>query len=257
VEKNAQKPKLIKGGKGFVKDKFKGKTFLIPALITVGGVFCGFLAIISAFNGKYTYAAKCIGLAIILDGLDGRVARRLNATTAFGREFDSLSDLITFGVAPAVLMYSWGFSSIADEFGLLVSFVYLVSCATRLAKFNVKTAEDSSLGDFSGLPSPGAGAALVSIAFCFPEPIVTQTYTALILAYTFVIAFLMVAPISYSSVKKIQLEESDPRLLLVCLAGVTALLWKYNHEMILFMATAYALSGPVLYCFSRFRRAES
>lgn len=256
-EKDPNRPRLLSGGKGYVREKFRGKTFLIPSVITVGGVFCGFLAIISAFNGRYIYASKCIGLAIVLDGLDGRVARRLNATTAFGREFDSLSDLIAFGVAPAVLMYSWGFSNVADEFGLLVAFIYLICCATRLARFNVKTTEDSSLGAFSGLPSPGAGAALVAIPYCFQTQVTSASETTLLMVYTLIIAAFMVLPVAYSSVKKIQLSDNDPRLVLVGLATVVALLWKFNNEMILVVATAYAWSGPIVHLLSRFKRDGS
>jgi len=137
---NHPRAQRMSKGKRFVREKLKGKVFLVPSFITVLSIFCGFLALLSSFQGKFLYAAQCIGIAFILDGLDGRVARRLKATSEFGREFDSLSDLVAFGVAPASLLYSWAFGHIADEFGVLVSFVFVVCGATRLARFNVAAA---------------------------------------------------------------------------------------------------------------------
>ncbi|MCB0322004.1 MAG: CDP-diacylglycerol--serine O-phosphatidyltransferase, partial [Bdellovibrionales bacterium] len=173
-ELDSRRPVLLKGPK--LRDRLQGKTFLIPSFITVVGIFCGFLAAISATRGEFVYACKCIALAILLDGLDGRVARKLNATSAFGREFDSLSDVVAFGVAPAILVYSWGFNRVADEFGLLIAFVFLVCGATRLARFNITSTGElvlrkSAGSGFQGLPIPGAAAAIASIVYCFPAPI--------------------------------------------------------------------------------------
>jgi CDP-diacylglycerol--serine O-phosphatidyltransferase len=241
-------PVLLRGGRSFMRDKLQGKMFLVPGFITVIGVFCGFLAIVSAFKGHYAYATKCIGLALVFDGLDGRVARSLNATSSFGREFDSLSDLVTFGVAPAVLMYCWGFSVVADEFGVLASFVFVVCCATRLARFNINVTEneEASVGAFEGLPSPGAAAALASIVYCFPEPQDSPAIVFFLLTYTFIVAGFMVSTMSFFSIKKINVSHGNPRLNLVLIAIAVALVWKYSQVMILLISTLYCLSGPIM-----------
>lgn len=241
-------PVLLRGGRSFVRDKLQGKIFLVPSFITVIGIFCGFLAIVSAFRGHYAYATKCIGLALVFDGLDGRVARSLNATSSFGREFDSLSDLVTFGVAPAVLMYCWGFSAVADEFGVLASFVFVVCCATRLARFNINVTEneEAAVGAFEGLPSPGAAAALASIVYCFPEPQDNPVIVFFLLMYTFLVASFMVSTMAFFSIKKLNVRRGNPRLNLVLIAIAVAMVWKYSQLMILLISTLYCMSGPVM-----------
>ncbi len=250
-----KKPVLIQGA-GRFRDKFQGKTFLIPSFITLVGTFCGFLGTVSAFHGNYIYACKCIALAILLDGLDGRVARKLNATSPFGREFDSLSDLIAFGMAPAVLMYSWGFSRTADEFGLLVAFLVLVCGATRLARFNITSTGEMKLSrasqGFQGLPIPGAAAALASIVYLFPEPLENEFVVAAMMAYTALVAGLMVSTIDFFSVKYLRLTEGSLRVNVVVLAIAVALTWKYSQLMIAIGSTAYAMSGAVGYLWSKY-----
>lgn len=244
-----KRPILLKGGRRFMREKLQGKTFLIPSLITVAGTFCGFLAIISAIKGRYDYATKCIALAFLLDGLDGRVARSLNATSAFGREFDSLSDLVAFGVAPAILVYCWAFSTNADEFGILVAFVFVICGATRLARFNVTSTNDQapSHGGFTGLPIPGAAAAICALVYCFPEPVTSLIMTGTLMVFMVVIACLMVSTLPYFSIKHVKLKKTNPALLLVLLSAFVALIWKFNYAMILILAVSYALSGLVDY----------
>ena len=137
-----------------VKNRFKSHAFVIPSIVTSVGIFCGFLAVLSSLNGNLDYAVRCIALAFILDGLDGRIARRLNATSDFGRELDSLSDLVAFGIAPAVLIYVWAFQPLAGDFGVLITFAYLVCGATRLARFNVRESNETKENkkSFEGLP---------------------------------------------------------------------------------------------------------
>ncbi len=251
----AKKPILVEGG-GRFRDKFQGKTFLIPSFITLVGTFCGFLGTVTAFRGDYVYACKCIALAILIDGLDGRVARKLNATSAFGREFDSLSDVIAFGIAPAVLVYSWGFSSTADEFGLLVAFLVLVCGATRLARFNITSTGEMKLSrdskGFQGLPIPGAAAALASIVYLFPEPLENEIIVGLMMAYTALVAGLMVSTIEFLSVKHIRLTEGSLRFNVVVLAVAVALTWKYSQVMIAVGSTFYAMSGALGFLWARY-----
>lgn len=255
AQHSGKKPVLIQGA-GRFRDKFQGKTFLIPSFITLVGTFCGFLGTVSAFRGNYIYACKCIALAILLDGLDGRVARKLNATSPFGREFDSLSDLIAFGMAPAVLIYSWGFSQTADEFGLLVAFLVLVCGATRLARFNITSTGEMKLSrasqGFQGLPIPGAAAALASIVYLFPEPLENEFVVALMMGYTALVAGLMVSTIDFFSVKYLRLTEGSLRVNVVVLAVAVALTWKYSQVMIALGSTAYAMSGALGFLWARY-----
>ncbi len=250
------KVKRGKFGKGpeLVRGKLQGN-FLVPSFITVVGIFCGFLAIISAIKGRYDYAAKCIGLAIILDGLDGRVARRLNATSAFGREFDSLSDAIAFGVAPAVLIYLWGFNSVADEFGLLISFLFVACGATRLARFNVTTSDEPKK-HFSGLPIPGAAFALLSIVIVFSEPLQNPVVVAGMLTYTALLGFLMVSTIPFFSIKHLKLSQGNPRRNVALLAFVVALMWYYSRFVLLAVATGYALSGLIFLLYRKILKRD-
>lgn len=244
----------LKRGPRYVREKFRGKSFLIPACVTVTGIFCGFLALVSVFKGRFEYATKCIGLAIILDGLDGRVARRLNATSAFGREFDSLADVIAFGVAPAFLVYFWAFNSMFDEFGLLVSFVFVVCGATRLARFNIMASGESgqASSSFVGLPIPGAAAAIASVIYCYPEPITNVFAVSFMLGYTLFIGSLMVSTVPYLSVKRVKLTHGNQAILVVLVALTVALTWKYSELVILTLATSYAWSGFVVYLVKRY-----
>lgn len=227
-----------------LRERLQSKYRLLPSLVTVMGIFCGFLAIISAIKGDYVYAAKCVLLAIILDGLDGRVARRLNACSEFGKEFDSLSDVMGFGVAPAVLVFCWAFQASADEFGLVVCFIFVVCSATRLARFNVAEPEKSTVS-FTGLPTPGAAAAIVSIVYCFPHSVQSPIFIGMLMGYMLLIGYLMVSTIPFLSIKKLDLTKGNPRLNFILLAAAVALAWKYTPIVILAVSTSYALNGLV------------
>ena len=236
---------LVRGPK-FMRDKFHGKVFLVPSSVTVVGIFCGFLAIISAIRGDFEYAVKCIWLSIILDGIDGRVARRLNATSSFGREFDSLSDLIAFGVAPAVLFYCWAFAHSADEMGVLAGFIYVVSAAARLARFNVDTSSDPK-SYFVGLPSPGAAAAVVSLVYASPGAVENDWLVGFLLFYMSLVGILMITTIPFFSVKRLKFTRDKQKLYLIAIAILVALTWKFSRQVILIISTGYALSGLVQY----------
>ena len=177
-----------------LKERLYRQRYILPNAVTIGNMFCGFLTIIYASSGRFSKAAIAIFIAILLDGLDGRVARRFNATSRFGLEFDSFSDLVSFGVAPAILMYHWCFQIKADEFGVFIGFVYIICAASRLARFNIS---EENLSSFQGLPSPAAAAMIGSIVFSFPivEPgaVIISAGSILMLF----IAYLMVSNIEF------------------------------------------------------------
>ena len=232
-----------------VKSKVARKVqFLIPSFITVVSTFCGFLALLSAVKGRFEYATQCIVLSIILDGLDGRVARRLNATSAFGREFDSLSDLIAFGVAPAVLIYFWAFNTIADEFGILVSFIFIACAATRLARFNIAESSEPSKF-FSGLATPGAALAVASLVYFYPQRLENYYLIGFTMVYSLVLSVLMVSTFRYFSIKRLKLSSGNPRINIFILSLLVALSWYHLRMAILVVGTGYALSGPLWYLY--------
>lgn len=252
-----QRKLLLAGGPRFMREKLQSRIFLVPSCITVVGIFCGFLAIVSGIRGNFEYATKCIFLAIVLDGIDGRVARRLNATSAFGREFDSLSDLISFGVAPAVLFYTWAFSSAADEIGVLAGFFYTVCAAARLARFNVDSTDAEPKAHFVGLPSPGAAAAAASVVYAFPAPVENPAAVGMLLVYLAVVGGLMVSVLPFFSVKKVKFTRDQQNLYLIALALLVPLTWKYSRIVLLVISVGYAMSGLVQYALRpRRRKAE-
>jgi len=254
AERRKQRLLLVRGPR-FVREKLHGKIFLVPSSVTVVGIFCGFLAIISSIRGDFEYAAKCIVLAIFLDGIDGRVARRLKASSAFGKEFDSLSDLIAFGVAPAVLFYCWAFSRVADEIGVLAGFVYVVCAAARLARFNVD-ATDEPKAHFVGLPSPGGAAAAASMVYAFPAVVENEFATGALLLYLVVVGSMMVSTIPFFSVKKVKFTRAHQKYYLIALAFLVPLTWKYSRLVFLTIATGYAFSGLVQYFLRRRRKSR-
>ena len=225
-----------------LKDLLYRRRYAIPNAVTVGNMFCGFLSIIYASSGRYEKAVIAILIAILLDGLDGRVARRLNATSKFGIEFDSFSDLVSFGVAPAMMMYQWAFRPIADEFGVAVTFFYALCAASRLARFNISA---ENLKSFSGLPSPGAAVFVVAVINTIP---VQQDSMLMVVIGTLVMlcaGYLMVSTMEYMSIKQLKLTGVKLRGRLA-IGLLIALTWYYPAAVLLLLSGGYALSGPVM-----------
>jgi CDP-diacylglycerol--serine O-phosphatidyltransferase len=217
-------------------------------------MFCGFLSIIYGSSGRFKEAAALVLFAILLDGIDGRVARGLNSTSPFGVEFDSFSDLISFGIAPGLLVYNWCFKvqMQADEVGVLISFLYGVCAAGRLARFNVTP---SALKDFVGLPSPGAAGAMAAMVYAVPDLWVSPTIVAIVGGITILLGALMVFTIPYASVKSIKLSSLHVPTL-VAIAGCIALLWYSARVGLVVVCFGYALSGLVTWCLPRRKKIE-
>jgi CDP-diacylglycerol--serine O-phosphatidyltransferase len=205
-------------------------------------MFCGFIAIMYASSGRLEKAVIAILIAILLDGLDGRVARRLNATSKFGVEFDSFSDVVSFGLAPAVMVYHWAFQLSADEVGVAITFLYALCAASRLARFNISS---ENLASFSGLPTPGAAAFVVSIIYC--SPFSHDSYALVVLASVamLTVSYLMVSTIEFMSIKQVKLSGMKLRGRLL-LGLLIALVWKSPSLGLLALSGFYAASGPFL-----------
>jgi CDP-diacylglycerol--serine O-phosphatidyltransferase len=205
-------------------------------------MFCGFIAIFYASSGRLEKAVIAILIAILLDGLDGRVARRLNATSKFGVEFDSFSDLVSFGVAPAVMMFHWAFQILADEVGVAFSFLYALCAASRLARFNIAS---DNLKSFTGMPTPGAAAFIVAIVYTAPHQHASYVVLGLASLALVVAAYLMVSTIEFMSIK--QLKLSGIKLRGRILIGlIIALVWKSPSLGLLLLSGGYVASGPFL-----------
>lgn len=220
--------------------------YLLPNLLTTSALFAGFYAIVSAIHAHYEAAAIAIFIAMVLDGLDGRIARMTNTQSAFGAEYDSLADMVSFGVAPAILAYEWLLHE-AGKLGFLAAFVYASAAALRLARFNSQSAS-SDRKFFRGLPSPAAAAVVAGFIWCFDTHDLHGH--GLIVALTFVVtvtcAALMVSNIRFYSFKDLDLRSRVPfvKVLAVVLGfGVISV----NPPIVLLLAfVAYASSGPIM-----------
>lgn len=221
--------------------------YIIPSLLTSGNIFCGFYALIAAYKGSYELAALAILAAIILDGLDGRVARFANASSDFGTEYDSLADVITFGVAPAFLVYSC-FLKDLERLGLLAAFLFTACGALRLARFNLHS-EDTQKTDFLGLPIPAAAGLLASAAlFLFEWGGLSQKgEQVFFLIWVYLLAFLMVSNIRYHSFKHLKLRKRKPFHLLVVLLLAILVVAAIPQVMLFLLFFVYAMSGPVAF----------
>jgi len=191
--------------------------YILPSLFTTGNVFCGFYAFIAVLNEKYYVAAWALVVAIIFDILDGRVARLTKTTSAFGVQYDSLADIISFGMAPAFLAYSWVLKPFG-RLGWMAAFLYLLCGTLRLARFNV-TKPDIRGQHFIGLPIPAAAAVIASIVIAFEDMFATRMNPIFMVAVVYLLAFLMVSNIKYPALKRFEFKKrvSFTRFLFVIL----------------------------------------
>ena len=176
---------------------------LLPSLFTLANLFCGWACVVYAMRGQFHTAAPFIGVAIVLDMLDGRIARMTGSSSAFGVEFDSLADLISFGMAPAALTFQWGLAPLG-RLGWAIGFIYLAAAAVRLARFNIQRVPDKRY--FVGLPSPSAAAIPAATIFFASAPITDRGPAFLALAILLVPALLMVSTIRFRSLKNLDLD---------------------------------------------------
>jgi CDP-diacylglycerol---serine O-phosphatidyltransferase len=225
---------------------------ILPSLFTTGNLFVGFWAVIKSIHGEYADAAVLIGWAIVLDLLDGRIARLTNTTSEFGGELDSLADVISFGVAPAVLAYTWGFSSL-PRVGWLAAFLFVVCGALRLARFNVQRhAVDGRY--FVGLPIPAAAAQVAAWVNLMSEPLTARPHAAVAVALVVILAFLMVSTLRYHSFKKLDLRTRRSYLTVLGIALMFLLVALHPRSVLLVLASLYWLSGPTFYVLGLARR---
>ncbi|MDP3875441.1 MAG: CDP-diacylglycerol--serine O-phosphatidyltransferase [Methylobacter sp.] len=229
--------------------------YLLPNLFTTGALFSGFYAITSAMGGRFETAVIAIFVAMILDGLDGRVARLTNTQSEFGAQYDSLSDMISFGAAPALVMYLWAFSSMG-RLGLFAAFVHTAGGALRLARFNTQlTTADKNY--FQGLPSPAAAAILAGfIWICLEYDYDIELFKYFALCLTISTGLLMVSNFRYSSFKNIDLKGKVPFFVAIAAMLGIAFVMAQPQTMLFLLFLGYAISGPAFTLVMRRRRLQ-
>lgn len=248
--------------------------YLIPSIFTAANIWLGYFAVINALRGfqlvatgdgyaeaatHFDNAARAIGWAVLFDALDGRIARMTRTNTEIGIQLDSIADVLTFGVAPAVLAYSWGYGSAlaegsdAHKLGWFFSFLYLVCGAFRLARFNVQAMRPASdradKKSFVGLPIPAAAGTVAAVVHFAPAPLVVHGAeramlgSAALMGLLAVLAALMVSTVRYPSFKGVGVRRRSARTLILALAAASTLVWFYSRPTLLAVAAGYTLYG--------------
>ena len=259
------------------KGRLRRGVYLLPSLFTVGTLVCGFYAVLQTLRGAglldtqgdprmaFDFAARAIGWAILFDGLDGRIARMTNASSEFGREFDSLADVITFGLAPALLAYSWGVKPVEEIYGSqivyylqqagwVITFAFLICGAARLARFNIDAVKPTTdRKAFVGLPIPGAAGVIAATVHFFKYPIPDWYISLVWLGLVGVLAFLMVSRVRYPSFKAFDLRKRRPYGAIILMGILVYAIWRFSEYSLMTLATVYAFSGPVSFFISKIR----
>lgn len=263
--------------------------YIIPSAFTIGNILCGFYAVINSAKAfqdlaapeaahLFDKAAIAIGVAVLFDGLDGRIARMTKTTSEFGVELDSIADVVTFGVAPAVLAYTWGYGSTAgvEKWSWAVSFFFLICGALRLARFNVmaRAPKFSQAGNtpkldkryFVGLPIPPAAGMLAAIIHFTPTPIAIyppqqkELFSWFLLVGMGLLSVLMVSTLRYTSFKDMGFQSNKPFIALPLFSLFIALIWFHSQLLLLVLGIGYVTHGPLLKLFGfvgRLRRPFS
>ena len=229
--------------------------YLLPNLFTTAALFSGFYAIVQAMNGKFEHAAVAIFIAMVLDGLDGRVARLTHTQSEFGAEYDSLSDMVSFGVAPSLLMYEWAFRDLG-KLGWFAAFIYCAGTALRLARFNTNI-EIVDKRYFQGLPSPAAAALIAGFVWVMLDNDYSgQDLRWFAVALTVFAGLSMVSNLRFYSFKGFNMRKSVPFIVIFLVALFFILISSYPPGVLFLLFLAYSLSGYVLWLLDLRKKAS-
>ncbi len=231
---------VSEGGK---KVRHRG-VYLLPNLFTTGALFGGFYAIVSAMNGNFTHAAIAIFVSMLLDGMDGRVARMTNTQSAFGEQYDSLADMVSFGVAPALVVFSWVLQDLG-RWGWAAAFIYMACAALRLARFNTQIGVVDKKY-FIGLASPAAASVVAGVVWVWSAETPESPWGILVAIVTALTGLLMVSNFRYTSFKSLDFRGRVPFAFMLLVVLVFASLIIYQEQGIMAIAVLYALSAPAL-----------
>jgi CDP-diacylglycerol--serine O-phosphatidyltransferase len=241
--------------------KLRRGIYLLPSSMTVANMLCGFYAVMATLKGGYgdlDSAAKAIGLAIVFDSFDGFVARATGTSSEFGKQFDSLADMVSFGIAPAVLAFTWGVRGISEsefldirrlhQIGWWVALSFVICCAWRLARFNIQgMAPGSGSRNFVGLPCPAAAGLIAATVHAIKSPIVDWRWAVFWMAVVVADAALMSSTVRYRSFKDFPMARRQPSLIIIILALLIWLIVFYSEVVLMFVATTYVAAGVALY----------
>jgi CDP-diacylglycerol--serine O-phosphatidyltransferase len=244
--------------------KLRRGIFLLPSLFTVGNLLCGYYACVATLVGNslqadpFDHASKAIGLAILFDSLDGRVARLTGTNTEFGVQFDSLADVVSFGIAPGLLAYSWGVRHLPGldsdsgvqqiaHFGWWFCLAFVVCCAWRLARFNVQGMAPGGSKYFVGMPTPAAAGMIAAVIHAFKSPIQDWRWSIAWIFLTLGLAALMTSTIRFYSFKDLPWTRKQPSLAIVFIALLGAAIWRWSEEVLLLIAGSYTAIGVTLH----------
>jgi CDP-diacylglycerol--serine O-phosphatidyltransferase len=237
------------------RNRLRRGVYLLPSLLTMGNMFCGYACVVYAMRGEYETAAPFIGFAIVLDVLDGRIARMTGTTSAFGVEFDSLADVISFGVAPAILSFAWGLSPLG-RLGWAAGFLFVAAAAMRLARFNIQ----SGGGDkryFVGMPSPAAAAIPAATVYAYPWGLYDYRAALPAIAMVIVPAALMVSTIRFRSFKTLESQTRRPYTVLIFVAAAIVLVATHPRFMLVAIAYSYLASAFIGLAVARLRHRST
>jgi CDP-diacylglycerol--serine O-phosphatidyltransferase len=232
--------------------RFRRGVYLLPSMFTMGNLFCGYACIVHAMRGEFATAAPFIGFAMILDTLDGRIARMTGASSDFGVELDSLADVVSFGMAPAILSFTWGLQPLG-RLGWAVGFLFVAAAALRLARFNIQAGSQDKRY-FVGLPSPAAAAVPAATVFAYPYGFTTNVEAVPVMAMVVVPALLMVSTIRFRSFKTFDLQTRRSYTVLLLVAVVLVVAAAQPDYLFVGLAYGYLLLAFVELVWSRFRR---
>lgn len=233
--------------------------YLLPSACTVANILCGYYAILATLDGRiadYDHAACAIGFAYIFDSLDGKLARTMGTESSFGKEFDSLADIVSFGLAPAFLAYAWGVRAAAAanapeafhliQLGWLIGFFFVVCCAWRLARFNIHGMAPGDNRFFVGMPTPAAAGMVASVVHFVQNPIQDPRFSLLWLVLLLALGVLMSSSFRYYTPKNVQWTKRQPSVAVVMLALLIGAIVYFSRITLLTITSVYALHGIVL-----------
>jgi len=240
------------------KDAKKSRSiYLLPTVFTLSALFAGFYAVVAAMKGHFSHAAIAIFVAMVMDMLDGRVARMTDTQSAFGAQLDSLSDMVSFGVAPAFVVYSWSLNNLGNV-GWLSSFIFMAATALRLARFNSRPGEGIDKRHFRGLPSPAGAGTLAGLVWVIDKLTVNGHSISLLVAmFTVFIGALMVTNVRYRSFKDFDLKGRVSFMVILTLVLVLVLVSIYPPAVLFMIFLGYTLSGPLVSIWRRLRKRVS
>ena len=237
------------------RTRLRRGVYLLPSLLTMGNMFCGYACVVYAMRGEYATAAPFIGFAVVLDMLDGRIARLTNTTSEFGVEFDSMADIISFGLAPAILSFAWGLQSLG-RLGWAAGFMFVAAAAMRLARFNIQ----SGGGDkryFVGMPSPAAAGVIAATVFAYPYGLYDYRAALPALGMVLVPAALMVSTIRFRSFKTLDSKKRRPYTVLIFVAAGIVAIATHPQWTLVVVAYVYLASGIIGLALTRFKRGAA